>query len=94
MRSIQRKTHIIDISTALGQNAVSISSNPVLNQNVNVNINSKPYNGTSETPTTDSTIESINSNEMLILIQSSMHQQTLHALHIKKMMAWLKYIKS
>ena len=37
-RTVQRKTNIIDTSTTLGQNAASITSKPVLNQNVNVNI--------------------------------------------------------
>lgn len=39
MRTVQRKTHIIETSAAVGQNAVSVSTNPVLSQNVNVNIN-------------------------------------------------------
>lgn len=58
MRSTQRKTHIIETSTALGQNAVSVSSNPVLNQSVNVNINpnAATSNATSNESNTNSTI--------------------------------------
>ena len=57
MRSTQRKTHIIETSTALGQNAVSVSSNPVLSQNVNVNIN--PNAATSNTTSNESNTNSV-----------------------------------
>ena len=57
MRSTQRKTHIIETSTALGQNAVSVSSNPVLSQNVNVNIN--PNAATSNATSNESNTNSV-----------------------------------
>ena len=57
MRTVQRKTHIIETSAAVGQNAVSVSTNPVLSQNVNVNIN----------PNSNST----NSNESTAIAESS-----------------------
>ena len=67
MRSTQRKTHIIETSTALGQNAVSVSSNPVLNQSVNVNIN--PNAATSNESNTNSTIaDSTNVNPSPYLV--------------------------
>ena len=56
MRSTQRKTHIIETSTALGQNAVSVSSNPVLNQSVNVNINPNSTTSTNESSNTTNTV--------------------------------------
>ena len=64
MRTVQRKTHIIETSAAVGQNAVSVSTNPVLSQNVNVNINpnSKPLCGASEALESAIIAESTNVN--------------------------------
>ena len=63
MRSTQRKTHIIETSAALGQNAVSVSSNPVLNQSVNVNINpnAATSNESSNTTNTNSVTDATTS---------------------------------
>ena len=58
-RTVQRKTNIIDTSTTLGQNAASITSKPVLNQNVNVNIIPTTAQETSQ-PTSQPTNESVN----------------------------------
>ena len=45
-RTVQRKTSTVDTSAVIGQNASNLSSKPVMNQSVNVNINPKldPYN--------------------------------------------------
>ena len=45
-RTVQRKTSTVDTNAVLGQNASNLTSKPVMNQNVNVNINPKldPYN--------------------------------------------------
>ena len=50
-RTVQRKTSTVDTSAVIGQNASNLSSKPVMNQNVNVNINpvttqapTDPYN--------------------------------------------------
>ena len=58
MRTVQRKTHIIETSAAVGQNAVSVSTNPVLSQNVNVNINPN----TNESTNSSTIAESSNVN--------------------------------
>ena len=58
-RTVQRKTNIIDTSTTLGQNAASITSKPVLNQNVNVNIIPTTAQETTSQPT-QPTNESVN----------------------------------
>lgn len=59
-RTVQRKTNIIDTSTTLGQNAASITSKPVLNQNVNVNIIPTTAQETTSQPTSQPTNESVN----------------------------------
>ena len=61
MRSTQRKTHIIETSTALGQNAVSVSTNPVLNQSVNVNINPNAATSTESSNTTNTVTDATTS---------------------------------
>ncbi len=38
-RTVQRKTSTVDTSAVIGQNASNLSSKPVMNQSVNVNIN-------------------------------------------------------
>ena len=60
MRTVQRKTHIIETSAAVGQNAVSVSTNPVLSQNVNVNIN--PNSNSTNTNESTAIAESSNVN--------------------------------
>ena len=45
-RTVQRKTSTVDTNAVIGQNASNLSSKPVMNQNVNVNITAPP-------PTTD-----------------------------------------
>ena len=54
MRTVQRKTHIIETSAAVGQNAVSVSTNPVLSQNVNVNINPNTNESTNSSTISES----------------------------------------
>ena len=70
MRTVQRKTHIIETSAAVGQNAVSVSTNPVLSQNVNVNIN--PNSNESSTIT-----ESTNVNPSPYSVIESQNDPTL-----------------
>ena len=53
-RTVQRKTSTVDTNAVLGQNASNLTSKPVMNQNVNVNINPKldPYNAIIQEETT------------------------------------------
>ena len=72
-RTVQRKTNIIDTSTTLGQNAASITSKPVLNQNVNVNI--IPTTAQESSQPTQPTNESVNPYNTILQQNDEQPQQ-------------------